>query len=142
MDIKENNNVTKNIFSSYKKDIFSQCGEDGIIERIFEIIQNKNSWVVEFGAHDGQSMSNSLNLIKNHNWKAVLIEADSSKFENLKRTHRNSNNVTLFNEFVNFNGGGGGVKLSTPFYQEQIYQKILIFFLLILMVMITMFGIL
>ena len=45
------NNQTKNDWSlDHRKKITSQCGEDGIIEKIFEMIGVQNKWCVEFGA--------------------------------------------------------------------------------------------
>ena len=52
----------------YKKNIYSQFGEDGIIEEILKRLKNKiNKTCVEFGAWDGIHLSNTYNLIKNHN---------------------------------------------------------------------------
>ena len=48
---------------NYRKNVTSQFGEDGIIEKIFEIIPEQNHWCVECGAGDGKALSNSFNLI-------------------------------------------------------------------------------
>ncbi len=45
---------------------FSQHGEDGVIEKIFEIIEPGPKFCVEFGAFDGIHNSNMRNLIVNH----------------------------------------------------------------------------
>src|ERR1044071_1324688 len=89
---------------SYRKDFASQFGEDGIIEKIFSIIPERNRWAVEFGAWDGQFCSNTLNLIKNHDWSAVLIEANPKKFKELTRFHASRKNVHCLNRFVTFTG--------------------------------------
>ena len=88
---------------SYKKDITSQCGEDGILEKIFEIIKG-DKWCVEFGAYTGKKLSNTWNLLINKNWFGVLIEADKKKFIKLKETYKNINRVICFKKFVNFSG--------------------------------------
>jgi hypothetical protein len=44
--------------NAFARDIASQCGEDGIIQKIFEIIGCENRWCVEFGAWDGMKYSN------------------------------------------------------------------------------------
>lgn len=72
-----------NLLSNYKKNIFSQFGEDGIIEKIFEIIEPTSKVCVEFGAWDGVWLSNTANLWKNKNWKAVLIENNYEKFKEI-----------------------------------------------------------
>ena len=72
--------------TEYKENIYSQYGEDGIIQKIFEIIGARSKIAVEFGAADGFWFSNTANLwTKDSEWKAILIEADDQKFEELKK---------------------------------------------------------
>ncbi len=86
----------------YKKNVFSQTGEDGIIEKIFEIIPDKDFWCVEFGAWDGIMNSNSRNLIINFGYSAVLIEGGKKKFDELKKNYSNNPKVIPLNKFVGF----------------------------------------
>lgn len=86
----------------FRYDRFSQHGEDGIIEKIMEILPEKNNYCVEFGAWDGIAMSNTRNLIINKGYSAVLIEGDSSKFEELKRNYSDNPSVITINRFVGF----------------------------------------
>ncbi len=86
----------------FKYDRFSQHGEDGIIEKIIEILPEKDKYCVEFGAWDGIAMSNTRNLIINKGYSAVLIEGDSAKFEELKRNYAQIPNVITINRFVGF----------------------------------------
>ncbi len=90
----------------YRYDVKSQFGEDGIIEKIFEIIPkaSQNHFSCEFGAWDGLHCSNTYNLITNKDWHGVLIEANKKKFKDLKKTYANVSNVTLINEFINIKG--------------------------------------
>ena len=76
------------VLDPYRGNVTSQCGEDGIIERIFEIIGTANKWCVEFGACDGKDLSNTWNLINNHGWHGVLIEADDTRFQELQTTYK------------------------------------------------------
>lgn len=62
---------------------YSQFGEDGIIEKIFEVIGAESQVCVEFGAWDGLHLSNTAKLWKN-GWEAILIEADRQKYEVLR----------------------------------------------------------
>jgi hypothetical protein len=73
-----------NWLDSFEKKIHSQRGEDGKLQKILEVIGETDKWCVEFGAWDGVYNSSVYNLIKNHGFKAVLIEGSSVKFENLK----------------------------------------------------------
>ncbi len=57
-----------------EKHIYSQHGEDGVIQALLEMLPPCHRFVVEFGAHDGESMSNSRHLIVDHDWHAVLLE--------------------------------------------------------------------
>jgi hypothetical protein len=63
---------------------FSQFGEDGIVEKIFEHIGIASRVCVEFGAWDGLHLSNTASLWQN-GWRAVLIEADKNRFRLLMR---------------------------------------------------------
>jgi hypothetical protein len=86
----------------YKNNVYSQGGEDGIIQRMLEILPETDSWCVEFGALDGRYLSNTCNLIENKYFSAVLIEADKKKFQTLETQYSGNNNVTTLNQFVGF----------------------------------------
>jgi len=76
----------KNIFyETYKKNIHSQNGEDGVIEELFKRLNIENGWVCEFGAWDGIHLSNTFNLVKKH-FNAVFIEGDTEKYKDLLNT--------------------------------------------------------
>jgi hypothetical protein len=61
-------------FEDFEKSVFSQHGEDGVLEKLFEVIEPTSFYAVEFGAADGATISNTRNLILNHDWGALLIE--------------------------------------------------------------------
>ncbi|WP_305541311.1 hypothetical protein [Methylobacterium sp. NEAU K] len=65
----------------------SQFGEDGIIKRIFEIMQPRNKWCVEFGAWDGKYLSNTWALINEEQWSGVLIEANPERSSELRNEY-------------------------------------------------------
>ena len=72
--------------SQFQRNIHSQFGEDGIIEEILNRIGQGctlDNWCVEFGAWDGIHLSNTCNLIKTKNYKAVLIEGDLNRHKDL-----------------------------------------------------------
>jgi len=97
-------NTDLNWFESYKKNITSQTGEDGILDRIFELIPGENRWCCEFGAWDGKKYSNTYQLLSNKDWSGVLIEADPVKFKELSKTFGDNDKIKFFNRFVNFSG--------------------------------------
>jgi hypothetical protein len=94
------------VLEPYRRNVTSQNGEDGIIERIFEIVGATNRWCVEFGAWDGKLYSNTWNLIANHGWTGVLIEGERDRFEDLKRSYADLPERThLVNCFVTLEPG-------------------------------------
>lgn len=84
----------------YKKDIYSQTGEDGIIEKMVQVLPQSDKWCVEFGAWDGLFLSNTRNLIVNLGYSAVLIEGNKAKFHQLRKNYSNSKNIITLNAFV------------------------------------------
>jgi hypothetical protein len=86
----------------HAKDVYSQTGEDGVLEQIIELLPDKNFWCVEFGAWDGQFLTNTRHLIEAHHYSAVLIEADGKKFEQLERNYQNQPKVLPINAMVGF----------------------------------------
>lgn len=57
----------------YEKQRFSQNGEDGILEKIFEVLDVEKGYCVEFGAADGYFFSNTLQF-RNLGWEALLLD--------------------------------------------------------------------
>jgi hypothetical protein len=80
--------------------LFSQNGEDGIIEAIFSIVGVTNQLCCEFGAWDGVHLSNTRRLLLN-GWRGVLIEPVPERFARLKRTYRDLGRVICVNGAVN-----------------------------------------
>lgn len=86
------------------RQVYSQHGEDGIIEKILERIPKTDKWCVEFGAYDGKWLSNCRNLIEHQDYAAVLIEPDKRRFKDLERNYAENNRVTTLNQVVGFSG--------------------------------------
>ena len=90
--------------NSFKKKIFSQNGEDGIIEEILNRLGDSvDKNCCEFGAWDGIHLSNIYNLVKNKNFKGLYIEGDNKKFLELKKNFEGQNVIPL-NKYVSFDG--------------------------------------
>jgi len=79
--------------------VYSQNGEDGILQYILSRIQEKSNFCIEFGAWDGITMSNTFNLVKN-GYKALYIEGDANKFQALLKTASEHPNIIPVNEYV------------------------------------------
>jgi hypothetical protein len=88
--------------SDYRHDVTSQYGEDGIIARIFEVLEIPVGACVEFGAWDGKIYSNTYNLIQNRGWRGVLIEGSARKFVELQRTYAGRKDVETIYSVVGF----------------------------------------
>ena len=80
-----------NQLNRYYKKIYSQNGEDGVINHIFKQIGFNNKISVEIGAHWHEC--NSRNLIENFGFKGFIIDYSLSKKSNLK-------NVIFLKEWV------------------------------------------
>ncbi len=86
------------------KDVYSQTGEDGVLEATLHTLPAQDRWVVEFGAWDGKFLSNSYNLVENFDYRGVLIEGSTTRFQDLVRQHSNNERVIPINRFVDFEG--------------------------------------
>ncbi len=86
----------------FKNNVYSQTGEDGMIQEILNVIGNIDKWCVEFGAWDGSRFSNTRNLIENLGYSAVLIEADKARYKDLARNFSDRPKVITINRIVGF----------------------------------------
>lgn len=89
---------------AYSKNVTSEHGEDGVIERIFEIIGEGEKWCVELGALNGVHGSNVWSLIHKRGWSSVLIEADKTQFEKLEKECAGIATAHCINAYVSFDG--------------------------------------
>jgi hypothetical protein len=90
--------------NDYKRQVHSQSGEDGILEKIFETLEIKNGWYCEFGAGDGNWICNTRKL-REEGWKGVLIEGDSESFNNLKNNYGTHPDVSIIESYISCEPG-------------------------------------
>lgn len=78
--------------------IYSQTGEDGIINYIFKKIGAKNKKFVEIGIEDGREC-NTANLSLNFCWSGLLIEGNKTYAKKAQQYYKNKP-VKVVNAFV------------------------------------------
>jgi hypothetical protein len=88
----------------FRGNVTSQCGEDGIIQRLVQLTQPQARYCVEFGAWDGVKFSNCCHLLTRQGWRGLMIEANPDKYAELVATYRAVPSVVTANRFVSFEG--------------------------------------
>ena len=87
--------IQKNLFNNpkysnpkklnkYEHQIYSQNGEDGIIQEIFKRIKTINKFFVEFGVENGLEC-NTLALLS-QNWKGLWLDGNTKNINSIKKT--------------------------------------------------------
>ncbi|MDR2604395.1 MAG: hypothetical protein LBC55_03465 [Desulfovibrio sp.] len=94
----------------YKKNIFSQNGEDGVLEYILKKIDIhgqstdiNRKYCVEFRAWDGVYCSNTFLLVEQYNWNALYIEGNPENFAELLNTASRFKTITPINKMIDKN---------------------------------------
>jgi hypothetical protein len=95
----------KKLLSDYKNNIHSQFGEDGIIQKLIEIVKPINKTCIDIGAWDGIHFSNTANLWIHNNWNGILFECDTDKYFELSNNVKNKNaliyNIMITSDNIN-----------------------------------------
>ncbi len=86
-----------------RKNVYSQDGEDSIIEDICSHLGIEAGYFCEFGAWDGVNLSNCRALFE-RGWSGIFIEGDKSKFNDLQRTYSAAENIIRMNSYVTSRG--------------------------------------
>ena len=90
-------------YKKYAKNVYSQNGEDGIVEELLKRLNIENGWVCEFGAWDGKHLANTFNLIEKKNFNAVFIEGDKNKYKDLLKTVKEFPKIVPIQAMVDHN---------------------------------------
>lgn len=69
--------------NDYERRVYSQNGEDGIIQEIFRRVGTTNRFFVEFGVGDG-TQCNAAYLARAKDWSGLMLEADPDVAQKLK----------------------------------------------------------
>jgi len=99
---------------------YSQSGEDGLVDYILKRLPTTDKWCCEFGAWDGIHLSNTYHLIRNVNYRAVLIEADRKRFDALKENVARYPNIFPIHIYVEVDGKNSldKILLQTPITKD------------------------
>lgn len=92
-----------NKLQSFERNVYSQTGEDGVLEQICKIIGVTQDWCVEFGAWDGKHLSNTYKLME-EGWSGVFIEGSERRYQDLVQTYKDNKKAYPVCAFVNFAG--------------------------------------
>jgi FkbM family methyltransferase len=87
---------------------YSQNKEQEIIANFFSDFKGT---LIDIGANDGKTFSNSLALI-NNGWKAVLIEPSTVAFKKLDELHSDNINVSCYKCAIGNENGKAQLKVS------------------------------
>jgi len=64
-------------------------GQIGQVDIVLQYFKNKtNGFFIEAGAHDGELLSNTLQLEKDFHWTGLLVEPNSISYQNLETKNR------------------------------------------------------
>lgn len=86
---------------TFRRNVASQKGEDGILEKILEVLEIETGWCVEFGASDGHRFSNTFNLLNHRNWRGIQIEPNPERFSSLENRYRGREpDIVCINRYV------------------------------------------
>lgn len=92
----------ENMIINFRKNFYSENGEDGILKEIFSRMNIVDGTLVEFGAWDGIYYSNTFYHYENNkNFNLVLIESNGDKSKNLFENFKEEKNVKCINSQVN-----------------------------------------
>ena len=91
---------------SYKHNINTQNGEDGVIGFIFDHLGIDSGRFIEFGAWDGRHFSNCLHLL-DRGWSGMYIEGDEQKYGDLVSGFGDNPRVTCVHRYVGFGEDDG-----------------------------------
>ena len=86
----------------FKKNVFSQNGEDGVLEVIFNLLNISTGSFFEFGAADGLWLCNTRKLLLK-GWKGLYVEPDLANYQRLLQNTVNAS-VICRNQYVESSG--------------------------------------
>ena len=83
LKIDQNKSKKTNDLNQFEFKVYSQFGEDGIIQFIIDNIKIKNKVFVEFGVENYEE-ANTRFLLENNNWEGLIIDSSIENIEYIK----------------------------------------------------------
>lgn len=85
----------------FEASYISQNGEDGVVEKLFDIIKPTSKYYVEFGAGDGHTWSNTKYFREKYGWTGLLMDCkDDVPSLNLHKEYITALNINnLFDKY-------------------------------------------
>lgn len=102
--VRELKGASNNIAKENSVKISSANGEDGILIFLADKLGIKPGFIVDIGASDGVTGSNSWALLNQYGWSGLLIESDVDKFGKLQTLYDNKNSVKTLNVKLGWGG--------------------------------------
>lgn len=81
-----NSNKKNAALNDYEFKVFSQWGEDGIIQRLIQSLDIKNKTFIEFGVEDFAE-SNCRFLLMKDNWRGFVIDGSQNNINKIKQSY-------------------------------------------------------
>jgi hypothetical protein len=81
-----NERKTSRSLRDYEFKVFSQWGEDGIIQHLIESVEISNKTFIEFGIEDFRE-SNCRFLMMKDNWRGFVVDGSSENIERLRKSY-------------------------------------------------------
>ena len=86
--------------SKYERSVYSQSGEDGVVEKIFDVIAPTHKYAVEFGASDGVTNNNMRRLVLEEGWGGLQIEGNRKLARKLAASYAEHSQVKTLRAWV------------------------------------------
>ncbi len=83
IEIRQLKNINSNNINDYEFKVFSQYGEDGIIQYLINKVEIKNDFFVEFGVGNYLE-SNTKFLLHNNNWSGLVLDSSKKNIDFIK----------------------------------------------------------
>jgi hypothetical protein len=103
----------------YSANIYSQRGDDGIIQEILRRLKVRFGYFCEFGAWDGLHLSNA-RLLFEQGWTGLFIEGNRERFLALRSRYKDCSDIRCLNTFVSADGRDGSKTLDQVCADEKI----------------------